>query len=175
MGKSSRPDDIDQAIKEKVNLKILNFISYKIRSEREISDRLSQYLYRYKKMKKSQKDEIKAEIMAKLEEINLINDVYFAKSFVYQKVKSPKPASRMQIKQFLMRKGVSVKIINEALKLYTDDEEDQKITKDAKKKSATLKKFNKMQKKKKLYDYLARKGYPFAKIRSVVDRIIEVE
>lgn len=175
MGKSSRPDDIDQAIKEKVNLKILNFISYKIRSEREISDRLSQYLYRYKKMKKSQKDEIKAEIMAKLEEINLINDVYFAKSFVYQKVKSPKPASRMQIKQFLMRKGVSVKIINEALKLYTDDEEDQKITKDAKKKFAALKNLNNIQKKKKLYDYLARKGYPFAKIRSVVDRIIEVE
>ncbi len=109
MEKSSHPDDIDQAIKEKVNLKILNFISYKIRSEREISDRLSQYLYRYKKMKKSQKDEIKAEIMAKLEEINLINDIYFAESFVSQKVNSPKPASRMKIKQFLMRKEFPAK------------------------------------------------------------------
>jgi len=172
---SNYPDYIDQAIKEKVNQKILNFISYKLRSEREISDRLSQYLKRYKKVKKSQKDHIKAELMAKLEEINLINDVYFAESFVTQKIRSPKPASRMQIKQFLMKKGVSGKIISTVLRLYTDDEEDQKISKDAKKKLSTLKKLSKLQKKKRLYDYLARKGYPFTKIRSLVDRIIEVE
>jgi len=172
--KASHTDDIDTLIKEKVNQKILNFISYKLRSEKEISNRLTQYLQRYKKIKKSQKDKIRLELMERLEEINLINDDYFAENFVTQKINSPKPASRMQIKQFLIKKGVPGKIITKALKLYTDDEEDRKIIKDARKKLITLKKLTKLQKKKRLYNYLAGKGYPFVKVRSVVDRIIEV-
>jgi len=172
--RNNHADDDKREIKEKVNQKILNFISYKLRSEREISERLNRYLEKYKKINKSQKEEIKVELLEKLREVNIINDHYFAKSFVMQKIKSPKPASRMQTRQFLMKKGVPRSIISQALKIYTDDQEDQKITKAAKKKLSSLKNFNKLQKKKKLYNYLAGKGYPFARIRSIVDRIIEV-
>ncbi len=174
--KSTSPfDDVSSKIKEIITLKIINFISYKPRSQKEISDRLDKYLGRYKKINSQEKTTLRDDVLKHLQEVNLVDDDYFAQTFVAQKLRSPKPESKIKIRQFLMRKGVPTTIIDKAMKAYSDETEEEKMIKDARKKLSTLRNTPPLRKRKKLYEYLARKGYPFSRIRAIVDRELEVK
>ena len=164
-----------QDIKDRVHTKILNFLSYKLRSETEVSDKLEQYLRRYKSISRSDKKDIREGIVKNLKKVNLLNDDTFTSAFVNEKIKSPKAVSKWQIKRFLIKKGVHEKVIENALKAYSKEVEVDKITQDARKKFSSLRKLDKLQQKKRLYNYLGRKGYPYDKIRSVVDSMCNVK
>lgn len=175
MSKSSLFDDTTLKLEEKVRKKIFNFVSYKLRSAKEISDRLDRYLSKYKNVNDKQKQNVKDTLTQDLKEMKLIDDDVFAQSFVAQKLRSRKPTSKFKVKQFLIKKGIPSGIIDNALIKFTSEVEGEKILQDARKKLSSLKKLPKLQKKKKLYDYLSRKGYPFDQIRSIVDRVLEVK
>jgi len=158
-----------------VKSKVFNFLSHKQRSRKEIDGRIEYYFRRYDNLGSSQKEEIKAEIIESLENNALIDDDDYAISLVNEKINSSKPMSKLKIRQFLMKKGIDRAVIDNALEIYTEDKEVEKIMQDALKKVSSIKETNKLKKKKKLLSYLAQKGYPYSKIYSVVDRVLDVK
>ncbi len=160
---------------EKIDLKILNFISYKARSTAEVKKKLDHYLKRKKNLKFSEIEKIKERSLEKLVNLNLLDDDDYAKSYVNEKIKSTKPVSKLQIRKFLLSKGVPYKIIDNNLKLMKKEIEYAKAKKDATRKLARYKKMDKRTMRNKLRVYLSRKGYPWEVVYSVVDNITGVK
>ena len=158
-------------IYEKVYFKILNFVSYRQRSEKEISDRFSKYLLKYRLLPEEQ-EKIKSRIYSNLEQDGYLDDVSFASTYIKAIVDSKKPISKIKIYQFLLKKGISKDTIEELLHLLPEDFVEQSVLKDAQKKLKTLRADNTFAKKGKLSNYLFRKGYPSDIIHSVVDSLL---
>jgi len=146
---------------EKMYNKALRFLSYRPRSEKEVRERL-------RKAKTS--EEIIEKIIIKLKEYNFLNDLEFAKSWVENRKKLNPKALRL-IKLELKQKGVSSNII-EALKLKTEADlglarliTDRKVQK--------MKNLPKEEIQKKLYGFLARRGFNYDIIKQSVDEILK--
>ena len=158
-------------IYEKVYFKILNFVSYRKRSEKEISDRFSKYLSKYRLLPEEQ-EEIKSRIYSTLKQDGYLDDADFASTYIREIVDFKKPLSKIKIYQFLMKKGIPKDTIEELLQLLPEDFIKQSVLKDAQKKLKTLRVGDTFTKKRKLSEYLFRKGYPSDVIRSVVDSLL---
>lgn len=160
-----------EEIFEKVYFKILNFISYNLRSEKEVSDRLTKYLSRYR-ISSSEKNDLSVKLTSKLEESGYLDDLNFAFSYIKSVSDSKKPISKRKIIHFLMKKGVPRDIISDALNSLPADFSRSNAVKDAEKKLRLLGNIDEFSKKRKLYDYLFRKGYDSGTISSVVDTLL---
>lgn len=164
-------DSKAEEIFEKVYFKILNFISYNLRSEKDISDRLTKYLSKYR-IKTSDKDNLFSKIISKLKENGYLNDLNFASLYIKSVSDSRKPISKRKVTYFLVKKGVSKDIINEAVNFLPNDFSRNNAIKEAEKKLRLLGNVDEFSKKRKLYDYLFRKGYDSQTISSVVDTLL---
>ncbi|SFB16828.1 regulatory protein [Lentibacillus halodurans] len=102
----------------------INFLSYRMRSKKEIYDHL---------VKKEVDDEHISKIMEKLIAEGLVNDRQFADAFVRTRMQTSSKGP-MLIKQELMQKGVDEPIAGEAADLYTYDVQYEKAKKLAEKK-----------------------------------------
>jgi len=91
--------------------KSLNFLSYRIRSQKEISDYLIRYSIR-KKLDKSETIEFVPKILERLKKAKLINDKEFSIWYTKQLSSSKTPKGTYAIKSELFKKGVSRKIID---------------------------------------------------------------
>ena len=160
---------------EELNLKILNFLSYKARSVKEVSGKLDFYLQKHNEVDTEVRDYFKDFFLNNLHELNLLDDKKYAVDFVREKINSPKPISKLKIQQFLHHKGISSDISKEALKQFSYELELSNAKKDMLKKMKSL--HNKPPKElvQKVQAYLATKGYPFEIIRSVVDTISDIK
>lgn len=164
-------DSRAEEIFEKVYFKILNFISYNLRSEKEVSDRLTKYLSKYH-ISSSEKNDLSAKLTSKLEESGYLDDSNFAFSYVKSVSDSRKPISKRKITHFLMKKGISKDMISNAISTLPEEFSHNNAMKDAEKKLRLLGNIDGFSKKRKLYDYLFRKGYDSGTISSVVDTLL---
>lgn len=162
--------NIDE-IYEKVYFKMLNFISYRIRSEKEITDRLEKYLSKYH-WSENDIESIRSNTLSKLEDSGYLNDSEFTSTYVRSLMLSRKPVSKMKIFQFLLKKGISKDIINNAMSNLPSDFLLQNAIRDGEKKIKTFKNLDKYVAKRKLSDYLYRKGYPSDVIHSAIDSLL---
>ncbi|MBU0535090.1 RecX family transcriptional regulator [Patescibacteria group bacterium] len=160
-----------EEIFEKVYFKILNFISYNLRSEKEVADRLTKYLSKYR-ISSSEKNNLSAKLTSKLEEGGYLNDLNFAFTYIKSVSDSKKPVSKRKITHFLMKKGISRDMLSDALDSLPADFSLNNAVKDAEKKLRLLGNIDEFSKKRKLYDYLFRKGYDSGTISSVVDTLL---
>ncbi len=161
-------------IYEKVYFKMLNFISYRIRSEKEITDRLEKYLSKYH-YSDTDIESIRSNTLSKLEDAGYLNDLEFASTYIRGLVSSRKPISEMKIFQFLSKKGISKDIINNAMEDLPPEFLLQNAIRDGEKKVKSFKNIDKTDKyvlKRKLSDYLYRKGYPSEVIHSAIDSLL---
>ena len=161
-------------IYEKVYFKMLNFISYRIRSEKEITDRLEKYLSKYR-YSTDDVESIRSNTISKLEDAGYLDDLEFASFYIRSLVTSKKPVSEMKIFQFLLKKGISKDIINSAMSELPPEFLLQNAIKDGEKKVKSLKNLDKSDKyalRRKLSEYLYRKGYPSSVIHSVIDSLL---
>ncbi|MFZ2663778.1 MAG: RecX family transcriptional regulator [Patescibacteria group bacterium] len=158
-------------IYEKVYFKMLNFISYRIRSEKEVSDRLDKYLLKYNYLK-DDVDKIRSDVLSKLEDAGYLNDSEFASCYIRSLLSSKKPVSNMKIFQFLLKKGIPKDIINNALSNLPDDFLLQNAIRDGEKKIRTIKDSDGYVARRKLSDYLYRKGYPSEVVHSAIDSLL---
>lgn len=128
----------------------LDFLSYRIRSTAEIKDKL--------KSKKISSSTIEKTIVH-LGKIGLINDEEFAKQLVLSKM-GKKPAGKNVIKQKLFQKGVPKEIADNAIEeLYTPDKEGELIADVYNKYVKKIADMDLFQKRRKLFEYLLRKGF----------------
>lgn len=143
----------------------LNFLSARPRSVKEIKDRL--------KLKLDKGDYVEPvlildKVVGKLTKMDLLDDLEFSRWWVDQR-KRFKPRGERLLRGELHSKGVSREIIDELFFAYEPSLSE--IEKLAKGKAESLAKLPRVEFQTKLSNFLARKGYDWDEIKSVVDRL----
>lgn len=139
----------------------LNFLSFRMRTKKEMLDYLA---------KKEVEDEHITKIIDRLQKENLINDQEFADAFVQTRldgsIKGP-----MLVKKELQEKGVSATIASQAVEAYTDDIQYEKAQKWAEKKLNHPAKHSFRQQTQQLQATLMQKGFKQDVIKAVLAEI----
>lgn len=141
----------------------LRFLSYRPRSEKEISD--------YLKKKKVSEPVIK-KIISKLKEKRFLNDEEFAKIWIQQRVKI-KPRAMRIIKRELLEKGLDKDKIDEILKSEKNEipSDFQMAFSLAERRLRRYKNLTKQEFFEKMGRYLASKGFNYDIIKEVIGKI----
>ncbi len=139
--------------------KINNFISYRIRSEKEVRDRL---------LKENVNEDQLNEIISKYKDEKIIDDNYFAKIFFDNKAKYNNWSIR-KIEYELKLKGISTEIINTLKYDYLDLEFENAKNIVDKKIYNWNKKYDKFKLKNKIYSFLSQKGFSYDVINTIVE------
>lgn len=163
---------INEETYDKYLSKALDFLNYKIRTKKEIEDRLYRYLYKDIKDKAVIED-LHNRIINQIEDMGLIDDGNYASAYVEGKKLKSSPPGRYKIQRFLLKKGVDKKIIEKHLNDYSQELELKGAKEYAEKKMRKLD-AKAVKDKKKLWDYLYRKGYSSDVIRAIVDSYFKV-
>lgn len=138
---------------EKIFRKILNDISYRPRSEKEVVDRLKRYAVESAQM---------TDILTKLKSLGYLDDLAFAQWFVDLR-SSQNTRSSKHIANELITKGISPAIIKDVL---SDKSRDRATLLTLISRKRTLS-------KSKLLTYLFRKGFSYDQIKEVFSSLGE--
>ena len=162
VGKSLTEKEIKEIIKESefVNIldKLLRFASIRPRSKKEINDWLNR-----KKVHLS----IHKDMFKRLKRLQLMNDEQFAIWWVEQRV-SFRPKAIFALKYELIQKGISRDIIKKTfLKINVNELELAKRL--IKEKKYRWKGLNKLDARKKMSDFLLRKGFTWEVIKKAIE------
>lgn len=142
--------------------KALNFISYRIRSKKEV----------YTKLKKEDVPEEHIDkIISKLEEDEYINDYRFAKAFFESKTRINKWSNK-RIEYELIQKGISKDIINEFSLNFKELEFENAMDLVEKKIPQWKNKFEGFKLKNKIYTFLSSKGFDYNTIERVLGELL---
>ena len=162
-----------EEVYSKVYVKVLNFLSFSPRSRKEVLERIEKYLLKIN-FPSREKEEIREDIISNLKKDGYLkesNDKDFSILYIEGLKKSGKPFNSLRIFQFLSKKGISKDLINKIVKDLDEDSIYESVLKDAQKKLRILKDGDVYSKKRKLMNYLYRKGYPYNVVKSVVDTL----
>ena len=141
-------------------LQALKFLNYRERSTAEVR----QYLKR-----REMPEEIIADIIARLERGGLLNDQRFAQNWIENRAEF-RPRGRRALTYELRQRGVSQEIIQEALDQCNDEALAYKA---ACKQSKKLKNLEWADFRKKMYSFLARRGFSYEIAGPIVTRVWE--
>ncbi len=158
-------DDLDiteiqfeDEVKKAFNM-ALNFLSYRMRSKKEVIDYLK---------KKEIDDPIIPDVIHKLAEYKYVNDKEFAKAYVQTQINTTTKGPEV-IKQELFEKGIDQAILMQSLALFTMDEQIAKAIKLIAKTMPKNNKVSERQTKQKLEQTLVRKGYTWDVIQIAME------
>ena len=148
----------EDEVKKAFNL-ALNFLSYRMRSTKEVIDYL----------KKKEVDEpIIPDVIHKLAEYKYINDEEFARAYVQTQINTTTKGPEV-IKQELFEKGIEQDILLKSLALFTMDEQVEKAIKLISKTIPKNNKASERQTKQKIEQTLQRKGYSWDVIQIAME------
>lgn len=169
-------DRIDEQTVEKVSTAeaffraqrlAVNFLSYRPRSSKEVLNHMR---------KKGYSPDLGRKVIQHLLKFGMINDEEFARMFVRDRVKR-KPVGKAWLRQALQEKGISPPLVEKVFREYISDEDQQKAAEEIALKrlrlaSATFEKLDANRKRKRLLEYLLRRGFSTdiatATVRSVL-------
>lgn len=149
----------------KLLLSAQRFLSFRPRSEKEIRDHLKRKL---EKSDFTEPEKILDSVIIKLQKYGLVNDEEFATWWVQQRQKF-RPRGERILRSELHAKGIDRNIIDEQLRAY--DSPAGEIAKVAQKKLASFSKLPPLQFRRKMGEYLARRGYDWDEIKTVVNNL----
>lgn len=168
IGKKLSDEDIAKILSSEETGKLTdiatNFLSYRPRSEKEIVDHLTKKISVRDgvKFQEAQESPLIAKVINKLKRYKYINDLEFARWYVESRLRS-RPRALAVIKMELRRKGIQKEII-ESVTQSSDDE--LTLAKNALlKKAKRWQKLSNVDLKKKVYQYLASRGFGFETIK----------
>jgi regulatory protein len=153
-----------QSLKQKATNNAYCLLRQRPRSEQEIRKRLRL---------KGYEDDIVNEVVLDLKKSGELDDAKFAKLWVDARI-SFNPMGEIVLRRELKAKGVSDTIINATLAecLKTYDEYDAAL-KMAREQFDRFAKLDKRKAMKRMYDFLARRGFKFDVIERVIEKTIE--
>lgn len=125
-------------------------------------------------VKKGEAPEVVDEVVARLTQAGFLDDASFARQFTRWKTGGA-ALSRRRIEQELTRRGVDRQTAAEAIaETFVEENVDEKATIEqaAEKKLRTLAKVDDLTRRRRLYSYLARRGYDADAISEVVGRLV---
>ncbi|MDH4222944.1 MAG: RecX family transcriptional regulator [candidate division Zixibacteria bacterium] len=138
----------------------LRLLSYRMRSEREIRDKLK---------RKEFTKEIIDEVIENLKRMNLLDDYEFTSAWIRDRL-SNNPRGKALLKQELYRKGIKEDIIKKTLKEYFSDETEElslakKLLDKRKKRYENL---EPNVAKRRMSDFLLRRGFSYDIVKQVL-------
>ncbi|WP_164670008.1 recombination regulator RecX [Virgibacillus doumboii] len=136
----------------------INFLSYRMRTKKEIYDYL---------VKKEVDEEHITKIIARLNDEGLIDDKQFADAFVRTRMETANKGPLL-VKKELLEKGVSAQIAGEAIELYTYEIQHEKATKLVGKKLNTSKNHSFKKQLQQLQATLMQKGFTQEIVKDVL-------
>jgi len=161
-GQQLSPDDIarlDTADSiEKAKQSAYRFLSYRPRSTAEIRENL---------LKKEYDETIVEQVLARLAELNLLNDREFARYWIEQR-ETFKPRSQRALRHELYQKGVSRDIIDEAVSTV---DETAAARKAAQKKAQNWRQLSRETFFSKMGGFLQRRGFNYAITKTVTEEL----
>ena len=155
-----------EAAQTRVYDRALNMLAFRARSSAELARSLVR--------KGEPKEHVDAAI-ARLRDHGLLDDAAFAQSFTRAKVLGAQQ-SRRRVQQDLARKGVARNVSDAAIDTVFEEEQvDQReiVEVAARKKLRTLKKVDPAVRRRRLYAFLARRGYDGEDIRRAMEAVGE--
>lgn len=162
VGQELSPDEIEslksQDTVEKAKDSAYRLISLRPRSIAEIQQRLR---------KKGYDADVIEQVIDRLVDLDFLNDETFAQFWVEQR-DTFKPRSHMALRQELQQKGIDRSIIDEAL---TASDETVAARAAAEKKARQLARYPEDEFKKKLGQFLQRRGFRYALIKEIMDEL----
>ncbi|QQK07580.1 regulatory protein RecX [Miniphocaeibacter halophilus] len=162
-GKELSSDDLKQLIEYDNFTNLLsisiNFISYRIRTEKEIVNRL----------KKEKATEVEIEnIVSYLKNLNMIDDLSFTKVFYNNKSQVNKWSSK-KIKYELYLKGISNEVFDNVIEDTYETDFNNAVHIIKKKYNIWKNKYDKYKLKNKIYSTLSQKGFSYDIITAVIE------
>ncbi len=142
----------------------IRYVSFRPRSKKELTDFLNKKLTRWKVSGAG----LLAKVMGRMEELGYADDVKFAEWWVAQRTEF-KPKGNRYIQMELRGKGVPDAVIATALASRGSVSLLEAARHAIAKKMPLWRKLPPMARKKKLYDYLGRRGFDFEIIRKLID------
>lgn len=146
--------------------KVLRFLSFRPRSEFEISEYM---------LRKGVGEETRKMVISKLKKLQLIDDDAFTKWWIEQR-SNCRPAGRSLLKFELRRKGIRREKIDELVAQNRSNEGDKLLAeKIAKRKLERLKNLPALEVKRKLYSALTMRGFNGETTREVIEKLLKEE
>jgi len=143
------------------------------RSEKEVRDYLRNLSL---KRKMKGQEEISASaielLVNKLKQKRLLSDEEFARAWIEARRRSKKKG-KIALKQELFQKGINRDLIEKVLKDSTPESEEQLAQQALVKRCLRWKNLAEMEKKKKAFEFLLRKGFEYDIVRDTVEKIME--
>lgn len=164
-------EEIEKLVKEnefvKVYDRVLKFLSYRPRSEKELQDWFR---------KKNVGEETQKMIVKKLQKLGYLDDKEFVNWWIGQRM-AFKPMGKRLLAMELRKKGISQEVIDEQLNNLTIEQFGEKklAEKVAEKKLKSLKQYSGLELRQKLYTALARRGFSWETIKEVLDEKLQKE
>jgi regulatory protein len=155
-----------EAAQLKVYDRALNMLAFRARSSAELARSL---------VRKGETKELADRAVARLQEQGLLDDAAFAQSFTRAKVLGAKQSKR-RVQQDLARKGVDRAVSDAAIATVFEEEGvDQRevVEAAARKKLRSLVKLDPVVRRRRLYAFLARRGYDGEDIRRAMEAVGE--
>ena len=137
--------------------KVMNYISYRERSKKEIKDYLAN---------KEVKEEVAKKVLADLEKANLIDDHRFACVWIKDRNKN-NPKGNFTLKMELKEKGIEEAEIENLLQSVNEKENAYKVFAKAVKKYG-----NNKASKKKIFNYLKRRGFEIQTVLELLNELL---
>lgn len=166
VGQELSDEEIEKIVKkaefQKVYDKILRFATLRPRSEKEFRNWLKKYKVH---------ESLHKELFNRLKRLELFDDIKFAKWWIGQRLQF-KFKSKKELEYELRIKGIDRNIIEDVLSEVEIDE--TKIAKGLlEKKKYKWEKLSKLEAKKKMSEFLGRKGFGWDIIRKIIDGVFE--
>lgn len=164
IGKNLTGQEIEKIVASEETTKLLdlavNFLSYRPRSEKEISDYLIKKISQRENIKfhEARESSVIATVIKKLKKYNYIDDREFARWFVESRTRT-RPKGPNHIKIELLQKGIAKDLIEESLAQITN--QNALAQQVLGKKWPRLRNLPVFEQKKKVYQYLASKGFDY--------------
>lgn len=137
-------------------------LSYRDRTEKEIRDRLNRAGY---------EPEIVDEVIAKLYELNFLDDQDFAAKYVEHRMGS-RPVGRRALSWEMRRKGLDAETVAEATSTLDDEAEREAARQAARTRIGKMGRLDHKEARQRLSGFLQRRGFAWDTIRCVVDEIL---
>ena len=162
-------------IEAKLYAKMLDFISYSFRTEKEIRDRLNFYIKKMVFHSVDDREIVADKIISDLKNSGYINDEEYVKRYFEGLLLSPKTKSPREASLFLYKKGVPESLSRKYLNSAGDVLEEKSLRTLVEKKTRTSKNLHNPVFRQKLVRYLISKGFDLEKVRAEVDRVVSLK
>lgn len=152
--------------KKKARDRALRFLSYRDRSEKEVRTRLGDAGY---------DENIIEWVIAELKRLNLINDQRFARSFAQTQM-IIRPRGEHILKRELKQKGIDAELIDRIIEQVYEEKDQFSVALElAKQRKKRNKNIDEMKARKRVSDFLLRRGFGWDIVSEVMEQWDEME